>query len=161
MINYVFGDATWPLGDDNKIIAHICNNFGAWGSGFVLAVSRRWPGPEQKYRRMRGRASQPSMNLGTIQMVKVDHNLFVCNMIAQHGIGPGKQGRPPIRYDALGECLAKLQVEAQKMSASVHMPRIGCGLAGGRWQEIEPIIERMLIQQGVKVTVYDLPVRVA
>ena len=25
------------------------------------------------------------------------------------------------------------------LSASVHMPRIGCGLAGGKWEEIEPI----------------------
>jgi hypothetical protein len=35
------------------------------------------------------------------------------------------------------------------------MPRIGCGLAGGKWEEIEPIIERTLIEADVKVTVYD------
>ena len=35
------------------------------------------------------------------------------------------------------------------------MPRIGCGLAGGKWEEIEPIIERTLATAGVEVTVYD------
>jgi hypothetical protein len=39
----------------------------------------------------------------------------------------------------------------------VHMPRIGCGLAGGQWEEIEPIIETTLGAKGVAVTVYDLP----
>ncbi|MEV6001124.1 Appr-1-p processing protein, partial [Streptomyces griseomycini] len=25
-----------------KVIAHVCNDIGGWGKGFVLAVSRRW-----------------------------------------------------------------------------------------------------------------------
>jgi hypothetical protein len=33
------------------------------------------------------------------------------------------------------------------------MPRFGCGLAGGKWSEIEPIIERAL--PDVDVYVYD------
>jgi hypothetical protein len=35
------------------------------------------------------------------------------------------------------------------------MPRIGCGLAGGKWELIEPIIVRTLVARGVPVTVYD------
>jgi hypothetical protein len=36
------------------------------------------------------------------------------------------------------------------------MPRIGCGLAGGRWELIDPIIDDELVTRGVDVTVYDL-----
>jgi hypothetical protein len=36
------------------------------------------------------------------------------------------------------------------------MPRIGCGLAGGKWEEIEPIIKNTLCEKGVAVTIYDL-----
>jgi hypothetical protein len=36
------------------------------------------------------------------------------------------------------------------------MPRIGCGLAGGKWETIEPILIKKLIEKGIKVTVYDL-----
>lgn len=36
------------------------------------------------------------------------------------------------------------------------MPRIGYGLAGGRWEEIEPIILDELVSKGVEVTVYEL-----
>lgn len=40
------------------------------------------------------------------------------------------------------------------MDASVHMPRIGCGLAGGKWNEIEKIIEKTLIKNKIKVYDY-------
>lgn len=36
------------------------------------------------------------------------------------------------------------------------MPRIGCGLAGGTWDRIEPLIAHRLVEQGIPVTVYDL-----
>ncbi len=39
--------------------------------------------------------------------------------------------------------------------ASVHMPRIGCGLAGGKWEVVEPLIEEHLSAKGVAVTIYD------
>lgn len=35
------------------------------------------------------------------------------------------------------------------------MPRIGCGLAGGKWSRIEPLITERLVKRGVKATVYD------
>jgi hypothetical protein len=37
------------------------------------------------------------------------------------------------------------------------MPRIGCGLAGGKWEEISKIVEEELAQHGLFVTVLDLP----
>jgi len=35
------------------------------------------------------------------------------------------------------------------------MPRIGCGLAGGKWTAIEPLIEQTLLVKGLDVYVYD------
>lgn len=40
-IIYLKGDATNPIAKGNKIIAHICNDAGGWGKGFVLAISRK------------------------------------------------------------------------------------------------------------------------
>ena len=45
-IIYLKGDATKPEGLGTKIIAHVCNDVGLWGKGFVLAVSKRWKFPE-------------------------------------------------------------------------------------------------------------------
>ncbi|MFG2126703.1 hypothetical protein ACGFNV_02690 [Streptomyces sp. NPDC048751] len=45
--------------------------------------------------------------------------------------------------------------EALALEASVHMPRIGCGLAGGKWSRVEPLIAERLVKRGAAVTVYD------
>jgi O-acetyl-ADP-ribose deacetylase (regulator of RNase III) len=44
---------------------------------------------------------------------------------------------------------------ARELGASVHMPRIGCGLVGGEWTEVEPLIEQHMVVAGVPLTVYD------
>ncbi len=155
MITYLKGDATQPQGEGVKYIAHICNDAGGWGAGFVLAISRKWKLPEERYRywyQNRNRKSASPFFLGKIQMVGVGSNIVVVNMIAQHGYG--EDGKPPIRYDALGSCLASLGHYIALPSRSVHMPRIGCGLAGGSWDKVEAIINEQL--PDIPVFVYDL-----
>ena len=46
-------------------------------------------------------------------------------------------------------------MKAHELGASVHMPRIGCGLADGEWSKVEPLIEEHLCEAGIAVTVYD------
>ena len=75
-------------------------------------------------------------------------------MFAQDGIR-GRSKGPPIRYEAVNTCLGKVAEKAKDLGASVHMPRIGCSLAGGKWSRIEQIIEETLIKAGISVTVYD------
>lgn len=153
-LTFIRGDATSPHGAGPKIIAHVCNDLGRWGKGFVLAVSKRWPQPEAEYRAWAA-SDAGGFALGAIQLVEVSPRLWVANMVGQHGLR-GTPKRPPIRYDAVERCLEQLGEKARELGASVHMPRIGCGLAGGKWEEIEPIVRRTLVDRGVSVVVYDL-----
>jgi O-acetyl-ADP-ribose deacetylase (regulator of RNase III) len=137
-----------------KIICHVCNDIGAWGKGFVLALSRRWEAPEAQYRKWHEAKKDGGFALGAVQFVQVEPDTWVANMVAQRGIKRGSSG-PPIRYDAVGQCLQQVAAKARPLHASVHMPRIGCGLAGGDWTKIEPLIEQHLVAAGVPVTVYD------
>lgn len=150
MIRYVVGDATVPKADGPKIIAHVVNTSGGWGRGFVVAVSKRWQEPEAAYRRWH---SDQTFTLGSVQLVKVEADLAIANMLAQRGYS--YNGKPAVVYDALRSCLEKVAVRAKEVGASVHMPRIGCGLAGGKWEEVEPILQEAL--RDVEVFVYDLP----
>lgn len=156
-ITYLKGDATNPQVQGPKIIAHICNDIGAWGKGFVLAVSKKWERPELSYKRWKKTSYYlgAPFSRGEIQLIKVGEDTWVANMIAQEGIYP-KHGVPPIRYDSLKECLVKLADDASVEKASVHMPRIGCGLAGGKWDRVEAIINETLVQRKVPVYIYDL-----
>jgi O-acetyl-ADP-ribose deacetylase (regulator of RNase III) len=75
-------------------------------------------------------------------------------MVDQRGMKTGSQG-PPIRYEAVETCLERLADLAIEREASVHMPRIGCGLAGGAWERIGPIVEATLAERDIEVLVYD------
>lgn len=168
-INYVQGDATQPQGDGQKIVAHIVNDQGAWGRGFVLALSRRWPEPEDMYRmwcevptNLPWCQGEGLPKLGNVQFVPVGTGLTVANMMAQRGWRQGPGAPRAVDYTALRLCLDKLGRGAVDTGASIHMPRIGCGLGGGEWSVVEEcVLESLVDVYGLTVTVYDLPDSVA
>lgn len=148
-LQYVVGDATAPQGSGPRIIAHVVNNVHGWGAGFVRALSARWMGPEAHYR------ANPTV-LGAVQFVEVEPSLWVANMCAQNWF-PTRARPVAVDYDALGTCLDALAERAVQLLASVHAPRFGSGLAGGRWETIEALVKQRLVAAGVDVTIYDLP----
>ena len=150
MIHYLKGDATQPIGNGTKIIAHVVNSSGGWGKGFVLAISNRWSEPERKYRAWH--KSRVRFILGEVLFVKVSDDIIVANLLAQEGYSTSV--KPAIRYDALKLCLEKVANKARKLSATVHCPRLSCGLAGGMWNAVEPIIIETM--SDIDVFVYDL-----
>lgn len=134
------------------------NTESRWGggAGFVLALSRRWKEPEAVYRKM----PKEMLMLGKVMIVPVEDDIMVANMVAQKGIVDkdvtgqiDKNAKPAIRYGALRVCLSEVNDIAYKMEASLHMPKIGSGLAGGDWKIIEKIIEDVV---SVDVTIYTL-----
>lgn len=159
-IRYITGDATQPVGDGNKVIVHCANTRGQWGSGFVLALSKRWSKPEMHYR------SMTDYKLGTVGVVPVEDNIYVANLIGQDGIA-GDSALPPIRYEAIRKgfrLLAKWTPTVMDPATltyptqfSIHMPRLGCWLAGGDWALIEPLVKATFLRASVNVTVYDFP----
>jgi hypothetical protein len=187
-INYVIGDATSPrqFGENDaiKIICHICNNAGGWGSGFVVALSSRFGrdkgSPERSYRDWykageyehedseQGLVVVP-FNLGRFQLVPVDVKQLVCNMVAQNEMGGlYEEGIrldcPNVNYSSLYECFLRLRARlithfAANERIELHMPRIGCGLGGGTWSMVEAIIRKALADTNFEIFVYDPPVK--
>jgi O-acetyl-ADP-ribose deacetylase (regulator of RNase III) len=155
-ITYKTGDATNPLAEGPKIIVHVCNDVGGWGRGFVVAISERWPEPERRYRAWHRGEETQLFALGEVQFVQVAEDLRVANLIGQRDVR-SVNGIPPVRYEAIRKGLKRVALEARRLGASVHMPRIGCGLAGGKWGMVSQIVEQELANAGVPVTVYDLP----
>lgn len=154
-ITYIEGDVTYPI-KTPAVIAHVCNDIGKWGAGFVLAISRRWENPEKEYRewyKNKVHTLGIPFQLGQIQYVKVENDLCVCNMVAQHRIGG-----VAIKYEMLDKCLNELggTIQLSTKVLSVHMPRIGCGLAGGKWDKVEPLIIKNLCEKDIEVFAYDL-----
>ncbi len=128
-------------------------NVGGWGRGFVLAISKRWKEPETKYREWA--TNKDNFKLGEVQFVQVEPATWVANVIGQRDIKKDKDGIPPVRYEAIKEGLVRVGEFARQINASAHMPRIGCGLAGGTWDQIEPQIAHALTGIGIEIFVYD------
>lgn len=177
-IKYVTGDATRPEGDGVRFIAHVCNDVGAWGKGFVRALSRWDDTPERAYRKWHKTRSHQREGkripfaLGRTQVVQYgpfnDSPMFVANMVAQRGIRHDASAPAVIDYEALRGCLDELGQEATSFwrmfgrIPSIHMPRIGCGLGGGEWSVVEESVLAIPVDiYGLTITVYDLPGSVA
>lgn len=161
-LKYIEGDATWPQGSGNKLICHCCNNRGGWGSGFVLALNKRWSKPKAEYLKWHAKGDYNGIpfELGNVIYVPVEKGneglLYVANLIGQHKtIKLGE--KTPIRYEALEKGFDDIRDFCLLHAFSVHMPRIGAGLARGNWEYIEWIIQRKLVAEGINVSVYDLP----
>lgn len=146
---YKPGDATLPDPDGRPtIIAHVVNDVGAWGKGFVVALAKRYPQARAAYRKRWRR-----WRLGDVQYVWFGVNNYIANMFAQKGVtGP----KPRVRYGPLRKCLRNVLQEAVSVedTAIVHMPRVGCGLGGGDWDVVRDMIENLAGEAGADVVVF-------
>ncbi len=59
-----------------KMIAHVCNDIGGWGKGFVLALSHRWPEPEKANRAWHRDRATNDFGLGPVQLVQVERRVW-------------------------------------------------------------------------------------
>jgi hypothetical protein len=158
-LEIIKGDATMPrhvTADPNelRVILHICNDINRWGKGFVVPLGDRYPAAKDIY--LKSASPSGYHQLGSITHAQIVPTLLVVNMVAQHGIMRDKvTGEPPIRYAELRKCLARVrELLDGKQPVSLHMPKIGCGLAGGDWNVVSDIINSELVAFGHACTVY-------
>jgi O-acetyl-ADP-ribose deacetylase (regulator of RNase III) len=170
MINFIKGDATSVnKADGLRIICHVCNNVGGFGSGFAGVVADKWPTVRDKYKawHKKEHTYATDMPLGEIQVVPIEDKhgrLFIANMVAQKGYAT-RENPVALKYQSLYRCLRqldrwikayvevygrwKMECNRKVPDISIHMPRIGCGLAGGDWDKVELLL-------GVTVSHHDV-----
>lgn len=149
-IRYISGDATSPISNGNKIIMHCVNDIGAWGAGFVLAISKKWKQVKTEYLKW---TTQENFKLGNVLFVPVEKDIIIANIIGQHGI-KNINNISPIRYEALDVGFLKVANKAADTSSTIHCPLIGAGLAGGNWKIIEDLIIKNISNRDIQVIVY-------
>jgi len=167
-ITYVKGDATAPIYKP-AIIAHIVNDQGGWGRGFVKSLSNKYPYAEDSYRQWaQGEGprnflvcSPWNFEIGRTQFVTIDHSICIANMCAQHGY-KGESRPLAVNYSALSDCIGAVVSHARKFKdVSIHMPRVGCGLGGGNWSDVLEAMWEARVTGNLgpwpPIYVYDLP----
>jgi Zn-dependent peptidase ImmA (M78 family)/O-acetyl-ADP-ribose deacetylase (regulator of RNase III) len=153
-LRFLKGDASEPFGAEPKLLLQVVNDQAQiWGGGFAKQIRKKWPQAQAHFRQWS--CARGNLKLGNIHSVNVRPDLTLVSLVAQHGFGRATSG-PRLRYAALFSALEQTAVLAKTQSASVHMPRIGTGEAGGSWTIVEGIIRETLISMGIQANVYDL-----
>lgn len=143
------------------VVPHVCNNVNAFGAGFAGAVAAHYPIVKENYHLLG--SSFLKKNPGHTQFVtvytepKYKYKIIFANMIAQNGIICEKNYRP-INYAYLVKSMLNVKQYINnnfdtENRVEIHAPKFGCGLAGGRWEFIENIIED--IWENFTVRIYD------
>jgi hypothetical protein len=159
-LSYVTSDLLeLPPAASPIIIAHVVSDsVRGWSrTGASGALARAFPDIAGSYRSWTI-ASPNNLSLGNVHSVGRDvggRYVEVASVVAQHGYGA--VSGPRLRYDALAEGLDTVAARAAARSAIVHVPRLGAGRAGGRWDLIEDLLVEKLTRKGVEVVVHTLP----
>ena len=134
-IVYKKGDV---LESDERVIVHGCNCFNTMGSGIARQIREQYPRAytvDQKT--LRG----DKLKLGNFTYVeygKLDDPIFVINAYTQYRYGRDKVY---VDYDALEKVFVRIcELFPHEVIA---LPKIGCGLAGGDWEVVSEILERV------------------
>jgi hypothetical protein len=162
MPTYIEGDLFDDAFDRPTIIAHVCNDKGGWGSGFVIPLAERFPESAACYRawhankfekehidHLIGWSTHPIFARGQTQYVRVQEDTIVANMVAQT-LG----GARPLFYNDLARCMDHVADFDPDLNHRIVCPMFGSGLAGGDWNVVERLIEDCWERRGIDVTVY-------
>ena len=166
----IVGDATKhpDLGKKTIIIPHVVNDIGVAGAGFVMALEKAFGKFSNSVYKLWYQGSAEidmckmtgTFALGEVQFVNMNQwvkKLIIANMVGQRSIGMGKDGRPPVRYAALVDCMRHVQKLALKHDATIVAPQFASDLAGGDWNTVELLIKELWVDLGIPVVVYDFP----
>ena len=154
-IRLLHGNVLEPRNDGKKIICQLVNDKAVkWGGGVARKIAKRFPDAEEAYTEQVIQIPQRD-RLGRAIFSKASEDLTIASLIGQEGFGPSLF--PRIRYAALQTCLEQVADLAASIGASIHMPKIGTGSAGGDWSTIEEMLDDVMVRAGLFVTVYDVP----
>jgi O-acetyl-ADP-ribose deacetylase (regulator of RNase III) len=130
------------------LILHQANCIGRMGAGIALQIAKKWPDAEQEY--IAYCNENGPHGLGTVQFTQLTDDLWLGNLYGQ--VAPGHRATV---YEAYPKALREVVEEFD--DSVIHIPYgIGCGLAGGDWDVLYPILEHYLAPIEV-VNIWRLP----
>lgn len=125
---------------DATYICHQVNCMGRMGSGIARCVRDRFPTAYEEYKTACHSADTPGTLLGKILPSEYEGKTIV-HMFAQERYGRHVRYTD---YFAFRECLRKIRAIVPTGSHVAFPYGIGCGLGGGEWSIILPMIEEEL-----------------
>jgi len=145
-----------PENDKVVVLPHVMNNLGGWGAGFTGPLGKKYPHVEKSWREW-FLGTKPQ--IGEVQCVKAEEDLYIMNMIAQESYKSLTNQRP-LNYEYLYQCMSQVKnfvLNGQKNDSKpweIHTVKFGAGLGGGSWRVIAAMIDDLWVKNDISTTVY-------
>jgi O-acetyl-ADP-ribose deacetylase (regulator of RNase III) len=136
------------------VIAHGANCFCTFGAGIAKAIKKAFP---EAYEADLATKKGDYSKLGNLSLATVErgkNKFIVANLYTQFFYGTPKHPKDTkaIRYKAIENSLKALKKQVP-YDASIGLPKIGAGLAGGDWE----IIRKIILSTIPNATIISLP----
>jgi len=148
-LKMISGDLIKAAKEGNfDVIAHGCNCFCNFGAGIALQIRYVFP---EAYAADCQTEKGDINKLGTCSVadITLENNqvLHIVNAYTQFSTGRGLQ----VNYDSVRFCMR--YIKKRFSGLRIGLPLIGCGLAGGDWDVVGPIIAEELSDEDVTIMV--------
>lgn len=157
VIKIIEGDITKA---DNDIIIQQVNCRGFMGAGLAKTIMQRYKNVRkeyQSYRKKQLKTLEKDDNLlGMVNYVDVYDGKIIANVFGQIDIRKDRNDKNIYTVNtALLKGITDVKSKAEELNLSIAIPTyIGCGLAGGNWEEINAEIETIFDNSSVDVVFY-------
>lgn len=155
MLTYKHGDV---LESGADVIAHQVNCFGVMGAGLARQIREKYPHVYEEYHKLCERNNHHIGMLGVAHWSKIDDSHWIANLFGQHGYGRGEvyTVMPALKV-ALMRTVQGCEewADAEQRKIRLALPyKLGCGLAGGNWEEIRRMIEEIAKNTDVEIEIW-------
>lgn len=155
-IQIIEGDITKT---DKDIIVQQVNCRGRMGAGLALTLMKRYSNVRPEYIKFHKNATKKLNDedlLGMVNYVDTYDEKIIANVFGQVDIRKGAGDQTVYtKKEALFQGIEDVKNKAQILGLSVAIPTyIGCGYAGGDWNEIKSGIEEIFKDSSVDIVFY-------
>ena len=149
MIKYIDGDL---LETDVDVIVHQTNCLGVMGAGIALQIKKKYPEVFDGYK-YHCSTTKSSDLLGECLIIPTDDGRYVANVCGEEKYYP--KGVRHTDYEALehGLKFLKIWMRTNGIKTCGCPYLMGCGLAGGDWNVVVKILERIFNDDEMELTI--------
>lgn len=141
------------LDAEEEYIAQQCNCCTIASKHLAKSMFDRYPYANTYQHRTLNRTSRSIP--GTIDIMGEANQKKIINMYAQYypGVSKYSNDSKQLRTSWFQDCLDKIRLAGVKRLA---MPcKIGCGAAGGDWNEYQSMLESFAVKNSIEIVLYD------
>lgn len=127
-----------------KYIAHGCNCFMTMGAGIAKQIAEEFPIALEVDRGVGHKGDKGKLGDFTVAYDQ-DHDLTIFNLYTQYRPGPEKEDdlhrNIATAFEELDFYMNTILFKTDAPRKPIHIPLIGCGIAGGNWEKIRELID--------------------